>query len=180
MNQGDNSGKTRFPTIETMNRRAAKKTDVRNKLGYFRKLLNELDAEIGQETQTYRELMHAGELVDPEPVQLYIERLELLRTHAARHLEFISQDPLANGPGSPIADSVQDGDSLDEAVAQAQGDDDDLLTVQELADLLGLSKSWVQHNTSAKSIPHIKIGQSVRFRRGDIKEWLLNQRKDSI
>ncbi len=177
---GQDSGKTRFPSIETLNRRAAEKTDVRKKLRCFRKLLIELDAEIGERRQTFQELMHAGELVDPEPAQLQIERLELLRSHAARHLDFISLEPLTADANATSSVEIKDSDSLSESPKLIEGDDDDLLMTQELADLLGLSKSWVQHNTSAKSIPHIKIGQAVRFRRGDIKTWIIKQRQDPI
>jgi hypothetical protein len=66
-------GKTGFPSIDTINRRAAGRTDVRKKIRYFRKLLLELDGEIGNRLQTFQELMNAGELADPEVPRLEIE-----------------------------------------------------------------------------------------------------------
>jgi hypothetical protein len=66
-------GKKGFPSIDTINRRAAGRTDVRKKIRYFRKLLLELDGEIGNRLQTFQELMNAGELSDPEVPRLEIE-----------------------------------------------------------------------------------------------------------
>ena len=180
LGQGMQHPDSRFPSIETMSRRAAENTDIRRKLRYFRQLLIKLDAEIGQRKQTFNELMHAGELVDPEVPQLQIERLELLRNHAARHLESISLDPFADTQNNGIRDSPPESHALNIVPDAIEGDDDDLLTTKELADLLRLSQSWVEHNTTSRSIPHIRIGRAVRFRRGDIKAWILEQRQDIL
>ena len=75
---------TGFPSIATLNRRAAEKKDSDEKHRYFQNLLVKLDGEIGEQRQTFNELMQRGELVDPEGPQLHIERLELIRAHAAR------------------------------------------------------------------------------------------------
>jgi predicted DNA-binding transcriptional regulator AlpA len=178
---GNRIGKTRFPSIDTLNRHAAEKTDVRKKIRYFRKLLLQLDGEIGDCVQTFRELMKAGELVDPEGPQLEIERLQHLRDHAARHLELISEEPFGE-PATSADDEATASVPLlgDPPASPSSQSDDDLLDVKELAALFGKSKSWVYHESSKKAIPRLKIGGELRFRRGDIKEWVLDQQEETI
>ncbi|MHC4278099.1 MAG: helix-turn-helix domain-containing protein [Planctomycetota bacterium] len=47
-----------------------------------------------------------------------------------------------------------------------------LLTVDELSRLLGVPKSKIYNLVHLKKIPHVKVGQSLRFRRKDIDAWL--------
>jgi excisionase family DNA binding protein len=55
---------------------------------------------------------------------------------------------------------------------------DELLTVDEVAALLKVSRSWVYEHTRARNIqprerlPHIKIGKYVRFDRQAIRRFL--------
>ena len=48
----------------------------------------------------------------------------------------------------------------------------DLLTIEELADLLGVKVSWLYGQTSAKKIPFLKLGGKLRFRRADVEGWI--------
>ena len=61
---------TGYPSVATLNRRTAEQKDVGEKRRYFQSLLVKLDGEIGDQRQTFNELMQAGELVDPEGPQL--------------------------------------------------------------------------------------------------------------
>lgn len=40
---------------------------------------------------------------------------------------------------------------------------------QELADLLGMSKGWVQEQVTAKALPHHKVGRVTRFSPADVR-----------
>ena len=56
--------------------------------------------------------------------------------------------------------------------------DSELLTVEEVAALLRVPKSWVYERclqTAAHPLPHIKLGKYVRFRKQDILEYLEGQ-----
>lgn len=46
------------------------------------------------------------------------------------------------------------------------------MSVDELAEMLGVKPSWVYGQTSAGSIPHLKVGRYVRFRAEDVLAWL--------
>jgi excisionase family DNA binding protein len=47
-----------------------------------------------------------------------------------------------------------------------------LADVQEVAEYLKLSDSYVYTLVSKKKIPHAKIGENVRFDMVDIQEWV--------
>lgn len=44
--------------------------------------------------------------------------------------------------------------------------------VDELAELLAVKPSWIYAQTSAGTIPHLKVGRYVRFRVEDVLAWL--------
>lgn len=52
---------------------------------------------------------------------------------------------------------------------------DRLLTLQELCELLNVTKAYVYRLTSGKKIPHIKLMGHLRFRRREIEDWLAEQ-----
>jgi excisionase family DNA binding protein len=47
-----------------------------------------------------------------------------------------------------------------------------LLTVDEVADRLGMTKDWVWKQVRAGAIPHVTLGRYRRFREEAIDEWL--------
>ena len=47
-----------------------------------------------------------------------------------------------------------------------------LLNPEEVADMLGVKKSTVYQWTHQGYIPHIKLGNTVRFKINDIERWL--------
>jgi excisionase family DNA binding protein len=54
-----------------------------------------------------------------------------------------------------------------------------LLTIQEVADFLKVSKSWVYAMTSGvskNSIPYVKVGKYIRFEEAEVVEWVRKQR----
>ena len=57
----------------------------------------------------------------------------------------------------------------------------DLLTSQQVQAWLQVSEQWLDdHRTRVEPIiPHFKIGNLIRYSRGEIEEWLLSHRKAS-
>jgi excisionase family DNA binding protein len=49
---------------------------------------------------------------------------------------------------------------------------DPLLTADEVAVLLQVTKAWVYAETRAKRIPHVSLGRYVRYRRSAILQWI--------
>ena len=47
-----------------------------------------------------------------------------------------------------------------------------LLTADEVAELICMTKEWVYAQVRANRIPHIRLGRRVRFRRESIDTWL--------
>ncbi len=47
-----------------------------------------------------------------------------------------------------------------------------LLTAQDVADRLGVSKEWAWAQARANAIPHIRLGRYCRFRAESIEAWI--------
>ncbi|HAH37909.1 MAG TPA: DNA-binding protein [Algoriphagus sp.] len=59
--------------------------------------------------------------------------------------------------------------------------DDELKTVDELADNLKVPKSWIYsrtRETGPDSIPRIKVGKYIRFIESDVMEWLKRKQEE--
>jgi excisionase family DNA binding protein len=57
---------------------------------------------------------------------------------------------------------------------------DPLLTADEVATLLRVTKAWVYAETRAKRIPHVPLGRYVRYRRSAVLEWLGALEQESV
>ena len=49
---------------------------------------------------------------------------------------------------------------------------DPLLTADEVAALLQVTKAWVYAETRAKRIPYVPLGRYVRYRRSAVLQWI--------
>jgi excisionase family DNA binding protein len=49
---------------------------------------------------------------------------------------------------------------------------DPLLTADEVADLLRVTRAWVYSETRARRIPHVRLGRYVRYRRSAVEAWV--------
>lgn len=49
---------------------------------------------------------------------------------------------------------------------------DALLTANEVADLLRVTRGWVYAETRARRIPHVRLGRYVRYRRSAVEAWV--------
>ncbi len=62
--------------------------------------------------------------------------------------------------------------------AQSNNGSDQLLTVEEVAEMLRVPKSWVYERTRRRApnrIPGFRLGKYWRFREADVLEWLARQ-----
>ena len=55
-----------------------------------------------------------------------------------------------------------------------------LLTVDEVAERLGVTKDWVWAQARAGRIPHVRLGRYRRFREEAIDAWLLQLEQSSL
>lgn len=60
------------------------------------------------------------------------------------------------------------------------GSKDKMMTVEELAEFLSISRYTVYNWTSTRSLPFYKLGGAVRFRRKDIEAWLEGQKVEQF
>jgi excisionase family DNA binding protein len=55
-----------------------------------------------------------------------------------------------------------------------------LLTAQEVADQLGVSKDWVWAQARAGTIPHVRLGRYRRFRAEAIEAWIVELEESNL
>jgi excisionase family DNA binding protein len=49
---------------------------------------------------------------------------------------------------------------------------DDLLTLDQLSQLLQVRKSWIYRQVREQAIPHVHLGKYLRFSRAEVERWL--------
>jgi excisionase family DNA binding protein len=54
---------------------------------------------------------------------------------------------------------------------------DTLLTADDVAAMLGVSKSWVERAVKRNELPVIRLGRYIRFRRESVEEWVKGQER---
>ena len=55
-----------------------------------------------------------------------------------------------------------------------------LLTVDDVAERLGVTKDWVWAQARAGRIPHVQLGRYRRFREEALDEWLSELERPSV
>lgn len=85
--------------------------------------------------------------------------------------------PLAGDPPRPKLPAIRHrgahrGLGVARALGEHQPSADPLLTADEVAALLRVTKAWVYAQTRAQQIPHVPLGRYVRYRRSAVIEWI--------
>lgn len=55
---------------------------------------------------------------------------------------------------------------------QSGSERDELMTAEELAERLRMTRAWVYSETRLDHIPHLRLGRYFRYRRSTIESWL--------
>lgn len=85
-------------------------------------------------------------------VRLESEEIEAIAQQVASHLEPMIKNGLkAKGAGEPLLD------------------------VPELATELRVKPDWIYKKTADRSIPFIKVGRFIKFKKSEIDAWLVEQ-----
>jgi excisionase family DNA binding protein len=58
--------------------------------------------------------------------------------------------------------------------------DDELLTLRQVASMLGMSRHTMRRWAEKRRIPSFKLGRSVRIRRRDLEGFLARQRREAV
>jgi excisionase family DNA binding protein len=61
------------------------------------------------------------------------------------------------------------------STASDSGSGDRLITADEVAAILNVSKAWVYEQTRRQRMPHVRLGRFVRYRRSTLYAWLEQQ-----
>jgi excisionase family DNA binding protein len=74
--------------------------------------------------------------------------------------------PSGGSSESPVASAAR-GSSDERATVTS------LLTAEEVAERLGVTKDWVWAQARAGRIPHVRLGRYCRFREEAIEAWVI-------
>ena len=74
-----------------------------------------------------------------------------------------------------VRDSVIDSTGGNSYHFSEGATDDRLLTIEEVCELLKVSKTYIYWLTHRQKIPHIRMQGHLRFRRSAIDDWLMAQ-----
>jgi excisionase family DNA binding protein len=80
------------------------------------------------------------------------------------------EQALGSGEQQAHKEEEEEEDSKDRAAAATRGEE--LLSMREVCQELGMSKSWVYRRIRTKEIPSIKLGHNIKVRRQDLEEYL--------
>jgi excisionase family DNA binding protein len=58
------------------------------------------------------------------------------------------------------------------AAAEPHPTNDPLLTADEVAAFMRVTRAWVYAETRRNALPHLRLGRYVRYRRSAIEEWM--------
>lgn len=58
-----------------------------------------------------------------------------------------------------------------------QAADDRLISPEEAAELIGVSRRWIMDQAHAERIPHVRIGPHVRFEHEQLRRWWIARRR---
>lgn len=73
---------------------------------------------------------------------------------------------------------VQRLDRIEALLSELVGGSDEVLTIEEAAEFVHLSKGHLYHLTSCDAIPHSKVGKRLRFSKRQLKGWLMGESGD--
>ena len=84
---------------------------------------------------------------------------------------------MSASPAHPVTAPADARDSDFERLSKVQRyktDPDRLLTINEVAEWLGVSKAWVYDHATRKKpfLPCVRIGEITRFRRAEIESFI--------
>jgi excisionase family DNA binding protein len=59
------------------------------------------------------------------------------------------------------------------AAIEPHPNDDPLLTADEVAAYMRVTRAWVYAETRRNALPHLRLGRYVRYRRSAIEAWMV-------
>ena len=110
-------------------------------------------------------LSYAAQSIPP----VRLRRLRQALRKLSQALEEFEQ-ALGSSEQQPHEEEQEEEGSIDSAAPATRGEQ--LLSMREVCQELGMSKSWVYRRIRSKDIPSIKLGHNIKVRRQDLEEYL--------
>jgi excisionase family DNA binding protein len=104
--------------------------------------------------------------------------LSLLKTEAKKSFSFKERERIRFCLPQKLKDFLSGIVSEKAIVSGLITKQKELLSTEETAEFLGISKNTLYEWIVQKRIPHIKVGRLVKFKRDDLDEWLKKRKKE--
>ncbi len=69
---------------------------------------------------------------------------------------------------------------MPESQRNASGSNGRLLLADDVAEMLGVPKTWVYAETRAGRLPHVTLGRYRRYRRAAVEAWIADHERGPI
>lgn len=78
----------------------------------------------------------------------------------------------AGRAGSRRGEKPRSRDRGSVAADESHSNNDPLLTADEVAAFMRVTRAWVYAETRRNALPHLRLGRYVRYRRSAIEDWM--------
>jgi len=157
--------------------------DSEYRLELYRLTLLELETIRDKGAKQYNRLMASGELVNPEDLDPYAERL--IDTIAGLSIERdrlclearVLQAPQAAIPGPSLSPPKETTPITAPRFAASSSPVPDPMSLKDLATYLNYKLQWLYQNWRTLDIPYFEEGRQPRFRKTSVDKWIEEREK---
>ena len=155
-----------------------KRTSRPRRLKKAHEILVELQTEIRAHDSEFARLYGAGELVMPEEAAKHGDDLreveQRLRNEIDRLTDLLRPVDVTDRPSDEIGATEGIPERLAESAAITCSPDQ-MLSLQEVAEILNISMSKVYKMSAGRILPITKIGERALVRRAALQEWIVKR-----
>jgi excisionase family DNA binding protein len=166
---------------ESVERELNKRHSRLKRLKMAEDLLSDVNTALKDHSIQYQRLMQENELVMPEEALIYQDGLIHVQDKLETEIRTLQDltSPM-DSDREAAAESSNETHSSNISLSNEERDSsDDMLTLPQVAALLGISESKVRKMSANKELPITKFGTRVRVRRGDLQEWIAKEGRKS-
>jgi len=144
-------------------------------------LLSDVNSALKDHSIQYQRLMQENELVMPEEALIYQDGLLHVKDKLEAEIASLQDltTPSTSESDETILESTDTHTSSISLGDEGRESSDAMLTLPQVAVLLGISESKVRKMSANKELPITKFGTRVRVRRGDLQEWIAKEGRKS-
>jgi len=158
-------------------------TDPTRRLRLYDLALQELEAARDKGVRLYAMQTNAGELVNPEDIEMYAARLSelLAKLRLERERHSLQNEPASlpspNDPGTRV-EMVVAASVPSHTQGSGPKEYPDIMTIPEVAEFLRLKEWRFRQTYRSLGIPFFLEGRFIRFEKADVIKWMRSRKQE--